>query len=281
MTSIVEYSETEAALASLSAKYKGVVFDVTTREGMQAAKESRKVLAGYRIALEKKRVEIKAPALKRSQEIDTEARRITRELEALENPIASQIYNEEQKAQLALEAKVRAEQERIAAEERARKEAEEAKLAAERAELAQRRAALEAAERASREKIEAAERAARRQMEEEARQERLARQAREEVERQKRASEEARLKAERDKLDAERRAVEEQKRKEQAEAEAKAKAIRDAEEVKQRTIRLEALAIADARNTLRIFRETYGHRQEFANIVAAIDEYMIALGEPA
>jgi colicin import membrane protein len=107
-TQIQEYSATKAALATLADQYKGVVYDVTTKEGMQAAKAGRNEIRGYRTALEAKRVEIKAPALERCRLIDAEAKRITAELEALENPIAAQIKVEE---------------DRIAAEKAAKEEA--------------------------------------------------------------------------------------------------------------------------------------------------------------
>ena len=251
-TSIVEYSETDGALATLAQKYKGVVFDVTGSEGMKAAKEARKELAGYRIVLEKTRVTIKAPALKRTQEIDTEARRISSAISALEDPIDAQIYNEEKKAQIAAEAAIKAEAERIAAEQAAVKAEEERKLAEERAALAAERVKLEAEQRASREKIEAEERAARMKMEEEARQERLARQAREEVERVKRQAEEERLKVEREKADAARR-----------EAEA---AIREAERFKNELL--------DGEQMLRTFVQKFGKRAEFAEVVKAIELHL-------
>lgn len=95
LTSIAEYSKTAVALAELRERYKGVIFDVTTREGMQTAIKGRAELRSYRVALEKTRVEIKAPALKRAQEIDSEARRITAELLALETPIDDQIKADE------------------------------------------------------------------------------------------------------------------------------------------------------------------------------------------
>ena len=250
-TSIVEYSATEAALADLAQKYKGVVFDVTVPEGMKAAKEARKELAGYRISLEKTRVAIKAPALKRTQEIDTEARRISTAISALEDPINAQIYNEEKKAQIEAEAAAKAEAERIAAEQASIKAEEERKLVEERAALAAERAKLEAEQRASREKIEAEERAARMKMEEEARQERLARQAREEVERVKRQAEEERIKAEREKADAARR-----------EAEA---AIRDAERIKNELL--------DGEQMLRTFVQKFGKRSEFADVVKVINAH--------
>jgi colicin import membrane protein len=107
-TQIAEYSQTEAALGVLADKFKGVVYDVTTKEGMAAAKAGRNEIRGYRTALEAKRVEIKAPALERCRLIDAEAKRITAELEALEDPIAAQIKKEE---------------DRIAAEKAAKEEA--------------------------------------------------------------------------------------------------------------------------------------------------------------
>lgn len=38
---IVEYSKTETALATLRERYRGVVYDVSKREGMTAAKDAR------------------------------------------------------------------------------------------------------------------------------------------------------------------------------------------------------------------------------------------------
>lgn len=96
-TAIAEYTPTEAALAELRGKYEAVVFDVKTGKGMQEAKAARAELRDYRVALEKKRVEIKAPALERCRLIDTEAKRITAELSALEDPIDATIKAEEQR----------------------------------------------------------------------------------------------------------------------------------------------------------------------------------------
>ncbi len=121
-TQIQEYSATEAALAGLAEKYKGVVYDVTKKEEMAAAKAARSEIRGYRTALEAKRVEIKAPALERCRLIDAEAKRITAALEALEEPIVAQIKIEEDRiaaekeaAEAALRARVEAIQERMRA----------------------------------------------------------------------------------------------------------------------------------------------------------------------
>lgn len=99
-TQIAEYSATAAALAELRTKYQDVVFDVATGKGMTVAKEARAELRGYRIALEAKRVEIKAPALERCRLIDAEAKRITAELSALEDPIDSIIKREEKRKEV-------------------------------------------------------------------------------------------------------------------------------------------------------------------------------------
>jgi hypothetical protein len=111
-TSIAEYSETAAALALLRENYQGVVYDVTQSKEMKAAKEARAELRTLRTSLEKKRVEIKAPALERCRLIDSEAKRITAELVALEEPIDVQIKAEEARAEAARLEKLQAEQER-------------------------------------------------------------------------------------------------------------------------------------------------------------------------
>lgn len=94
-TQITEYSKTDAALADLANRFKGVVFEVATKEGMSAALKARAEVRGYRLDLEKVRVEIKAPALERCRLIDAEAARIRKELESLEDPIDEQIKLEE------------------------------------------------------------------------------------------------------------------------------------------------------------------------------------------
>src|ERR1700735_1712669 len=97
MNEIVEYSETQAALAVLAERYHGVTYDVTQPKEMQQAKEARAELRGLRGALDKKRQLIKAPALERCRLIDAEAKRITEALSALEDPIDGQIKAEERR----------------------------------------------------------------------------------------------------------------------------------------------------------------------------------------
>ncbi len=75
-TEIVEYNATRTALAALNQTYKGIIFDVSTAKGMDEAKNARADIKRYRTELEKKRKEIKEPALNRCVLIDSEARRI-------------------------------------------------------------------------------------------------------------------------------------------------------------------------------------------------------------
>ena len=286
-TEIVEYSATEAALSDLRERFKGVIFDVTTREGMGAAVKGRAELRTYRVNLEKTRVAIKEPALKRCQLIDSEARRITRELEALEDPIDAQIKAEEKRKEDEKLAAQRAEEARIAAEERARKEEEERKLAAQREELARQEAELkrkreeaEAEERARRERIEAEERESRRRIEEaerlaraEREREDAQRRAREEEERKARYQEEDRLRREREAADQARRAAEEEARKLREAEEERQRQARAEEERKEREARLAKAERTDARELLKTFMELYGKKPEFAAVVKAITGY--------
>ena len=114
-TAIAEYSPTAAALADLEARMGKVVYDVSTPAGMAAAKKDRAEVRDLRVALEKKRVEIKAPALKRCNEIDTEAKRITAELLKYETPPDQAIKAHEAKIEAERQAKVLAEQQRVLA----------------------------------------------------------------------------------------------------------------------------------------------------------------------
>jgi hypothetical protein len=113
-TTITEYSTTEVALATLRSKYSDIKFAVSTTQGMEEAKKVRAEIKGYRVALEAKRVEIKAPALKQCQFIDSEAKRITAELEKLEDPIDDQITAEVKRKKEAKELLEKTERDRIA-----------------------------------------------------------------------------------------------------------------------------------------------------------------------
>lgn len=113
LTAIAEYTETAAALAELRQRHEGVVYDVTVPKQMKLAKEARAEIRGYRTGLEKRRVEIKAPALERCRLIDSEAKRITAELVALEEPLDVQIKAEESRSETERLEKLEAERLRV------------------------------------------------------------------------------------------------------------------------------------------------------------------------
>lgn len=113
-TAIADFKPVEAALADLQRRTKGVLFEVSTVKGMDAARKARAELREYRISLEDKRVELKAPVLERGRLLDAEAKRITAALVALEEPIDAQIKAEEKRKADERAARDRAEAERIA-----------------------------------------------------------------------------------------------------------------------------------------------------------------------
>ena len=113
-TEIVEYSKTESALAGLRERYSVSVWVVDTHEKMMLAKKARAEIREWRLSLESERKRIKAPALERCKSIDAEAKRITEELEKLEEPVDSAIKTEENRQKQEKEREARAEESRIA-----------------------------------------------------------------------------------------------------------------------------------------------------------------------
>ncbi|MHB1099112.1 MAG: hypothetical protein ACYCZR_06105 [Burkholderiales bacterium] len=112
-TQIAEYSPTSSALNELASRLQGVVYDVSKAPGMALARKDRAECVKLRTALEKKRVEIKAPALERARLIDAEAKSIKEAILALESPIDEQIIAEEARAEKLRQEKQHAEQKRI------------------------------------------------------------------------------------------------------------------------------------------------------------------------
>jgi hypothetical protein len=113
-TGITEYNPITAALAQLKGRYHQVVYDISTTKGMKDALAARAEIRGYRVSLEAKRKEIKAPALERCRAIDSVAKKINEELVAIEEPIDLQIKAEERRKQEERERKEMEERERIA-----------------------------------------------------------------------------------------------------------------------------------------------------------------------
>lgn len=195
---LVSYSVTDAAIAELAERFTGLSCD--TSEGYEQVRLAIAEVRGLRVAIEERRVELKADALAFGRKVDAEAKRITVALEAIENPLKKlkQVVDDEKERarvaaaeakRLELEAQLNAAREAEEARLKAIRDAEDARLAKERAELEAERQRLEDARRKG--DAEEAERQARVRAEQEA--------------------EAAKLKAERDALDAERRKVQAEK----------------------------------------------------------------------
>ena len=114
-TEIAEYSPTAAALAELRQKYEKAVYDTSTVVGMAKAVAARRELREVRVNLEKLRKELKAPALERSRLIDAEAKALTTQIEAMEDPIDAQIKAEEERKAAEKAERERIERERLEA----------------------------------------------------------------------------------------------------------------------------------------------------------------------
>lgn len=112
-SALAEFDKVAAGLAALEKSYKGVLYEVATREGMKAAVEARREIKAPRVALERCRREAKKPLLELGRKLDSEAKRITEALEALEDPIDLQIKTEEDRLHNEAVARAAAETRRI------------------------------------------------------------------------------------------------------------------------------------------------------------------------
>lgn len=83
---LADFNRVEAGLAALTKQYAGVVYDVTTTEGIEAARVARRAIREPRYEVEKVRKDAKAPLLALGRQIDDEAKRITSALLKIETP---------------------------------------------------------------------------------------------------------------------------------------------------------------------------------------------------
>lgn len=113
-TAVAEFDKVAAGLAELQKKYAGVVFDVRTSKGMDEAKAARAEIREPRYEIERVRKAAKAPILKLGKELDDRAKVITSEILVIEEPIDTQIKNEEARKEAEKQAKIAAEQKRVA-----------------------------------------------------------------------------------------------------------------------------------------------------------------------
>lgn len=94
-TAIAEYTTTAAELARLEFRMKDVAYDLTTVKGMEVAKKDRAELRTLRTSLDRKRLELNEEDQARIKARNDEAKRLTKRISALEDPIDEQIKAEE------------------------------------------------------------------------------------------------------------------------------------------------------------------------------------------
>jgi hypothetical protein len=151
------------SLPDLASKYAALT-SAATKEEYEAVRLGIGELRQLRVSVEKRRVELKADALKYGREVDRVAKALTEQLEAIEEPLKllkagvdEQRARAKEAARAAEEARMR---EQLAAEQ-ARLEADRQRLAeeaAEREELARERAEIEAEKLARQQAVLQAER---------------------------------------------------------------------------------------------------------------------------
>lgn len=112
---LVQFSAVEAGLQALRTQYEGVVYDVTSADGMAQAKAARVAIREPRYEVERVRKAAKAPLLAIGKKLDADAARITAALEELEAPIDQQIKAEEARKEAERQAKISAEAARVSA----------------------------------------------------------------------------------------------------------------------------------------------------------------------
>ena len=83
---VIEYNPTNASIAVLAEKYKDLP-DIKTKGGYEAAKVCIREITTLRTGVEKKRKELKADSMAYGKKVDEEAKRITANLKAIEQPV--------------------------------------------------------------------------------------------------------------------------------------------------------------------------------------------------
>lgn len=164
-TGVVSYNVTDSEIAALRERFAGLTAE--TKEGYKACQTGIAECRDLRVAVEKRRVVLKADALAWGRKVDAEAKRITVALESIEEPlkVAKKLIDDEaerKKREIAEAAQRKIDEEnRIAREaEEARLRAEQEKLAEERRLFEAERAKIEEEQRIEREKLDAERRVA-------------------------------------------------------------------------------------------------------------------------
>jgi hypothetical protein len=94
-SAIAEYRPTAAALIAMRQQIADKVWDLTTTKGNDEARQTRMQLVKLRTSLEAERKRLKAPHMEAAKTIDDEAKRITAEIAAMEDPLDELIKADE------------------------------------------------------------------------------------------------------------------------------------------------------------------------------------------
>jgi hypothetical protein len=143
---LVQYDPTDAAIAEMKQRLKADLFDCSTTSGYEGCRKAIAEVRAIRVNVEKHRKFLKEESLEYGRKVDSEAKRITAELESIEEPLKAKkqaIDDEKERVKREAEEKrlaaIKAEQDRVAAEAEAKRQAE---IAAENARMAAEREAL-------------------------------------------------------------------------------------------------------------------------------------------
>lgn len=112
-TAIAEYRPTAAALAAMKEQLANKVWDLTTTKGNDEARQTRLQLVRLRTSLDAERKRLKQPHLDASRVIDDEAKRLTAEIESMEDPLDKLIKADENRREIERQEKEAAEKRRI------------------------------------------------------------------------------------------------------------------------------------------------------------------------
>lgn len=109
---LIQFRKQDAAIAQLAEQYMPLRIDgISDKQGFKAVHDARMVVKNTRIAVEKKRKELKEDALRYGQAVDAEARRLTALLEPIESHLQLEedaVVNERERIKRAAEEAKRA-----------------------------------------------------------------------------------------------------------------------------------------------------------------------------
>ncbi len=111
----VSYQPFTEALEAAIAKAPSLTYEISTKSGMEIAKEGRALFRNIRTSLEKKRAAVKAPIIEIGRLLDSRAKEIVQRIEPFEAQFDRDIKAEEQRIEVEKAAKAQAEAERQAA----------------------------------------------------------------------------------------------------------------------------------------------------------------------